>query len=418
MIRFTKRVLDNGLTVLVHEDPSSPMAAVNVLYDVGARDEDPERTGFAHLFEHLMFGGSANVPDFDGVLQRAGGNNNAYTSNDVTNYYDVLPAVNLETALWLEADRMNLLDFSERSLDVQRKVVCEEFREHYINQPYGDAWHKLRELAYTAHPYRWPTIGLELAHVEEATLDDVRAFFHRHYRPDNAILAVAGGVKTDETLRLVEKWFGGIEAGGRPPRDLPREPEQRAARESTVEAEVPVDMLYRAWPMCARRDPDYHATDLLSDLLSAGESGRLHRRLVMDRELFADLEAYVMGSFDAGLFVVEGKYGEGVDRAEADAALEAELGELRDARVDEGELEKVRHQSEAHEAFGNVSVLGKAMKLAHFELLGDAALIHTETDRYRAVTAADIQRVARDVLRPERANTLHYLAKRAVPANA
>ncbi len=416
MIQFQKRVLDNGLTVLVHEDPSSPMAAVNILYDVGARDEDPARTGFAHLFEHLMFGGSANIPDFDGVLQRAGGNNNAFTSNDITNYYDVLPAVNLETALWLEADRMHLLDFSPRSLEVQRKVVCEEFKEHYINQPYGDVWHLLRELTYTRHPYRWPTIGLELKHVEDATLEDVEAFFYKHYRPDNAILCVAGGVKAEQTFQLVEKWFGGIEAGGRPPRNLPQEPQQLEAREKTVEAEVPVDVLYRAWPMCARRDHDYHASDLLSDVLSAGESGRLHRRLVMENELFSDLEAYVMGSLDEGLFVVEGKYAEGVDRAEAEAALEAELEAIRSTPIGEDELEKVRNQSEAHEAFGNVSVLSKAMKLCYFELLGDAADINQETDRYRSVTAADIQRVAREILRPERANTLHYRAKRAVPA--
>ncbi len=414
MISYHQHTLANGLRILVHEDPTSPMAAVNILYDVGARDEDPGRTGFAHLFEHLMFGGSAGVPEFDTVLQKAGGNNNAYTTNDLTNYYDVLPAANLETAFWLEADRMNLLDFSERSLDVQRKVVCEEFKEHYINQPYGDVWHKLRALVYTKHPYRWPTIGLELSHVEQASLDDVRNFFFRFYRPNNAILAVAGGIKTSRVIELAEKWFGGIESSQPNSRSLPQEPLQTAPRQLTVEAEVPVDVLYRAWPMCERRHADYHATDLLSDLLSAGESGRLHRRLVMENELFSDLEAYVTGSFDQGLFVVEGKFAEGVDRAEAEAALDEELERMRREPVSAEEVEKARNQSEAYEAFGNVNVLGKAMKLAYYELLGDAALVNEEIEHYRRVTAADIQRVAADVLHPERANTMHYLAKQTV----
>jgi zinc protease len=414
MIPYQQHTLANGLRILVHEDPSSPMAAVNILYDVGARDENPQRTGFAHLFEHLMFGGTAAVPEFDTVLQQAGGNNNAYTTNDLTNYYDVLPAANLETAFWLEADRMNLLDFSERSLDVQRKVVCEEFKEHYINQPYGDVWHKLRALTYTVHPYRWPTIGLELAHVEQATLEDVQAFFFRYYRPNNAILAVSGGVQAAEVFALAEKWFGPIEAGLSNLRNLPVEPEQTAARHLAVEADVPVDVLYRAWPMCGRNHADYHATDLLSDLLSAGESGRLHRRLVMENELFAELEAYVTGSLDQGLFVVEGKYAEGVDRAEAESALEAELERMRSELVSETELEKARNQSEAHEAFGNISVLGKAMKLAYFEWLGDAAMVNQEVEKYRRVTAQDIRRVAAEILRPERCNTLHYLARQAV----
>ena len=414
MISYQQHTLANGLRILVHEDPKSPMAAVNVLYDVGARDEDPNRTGFAHLFEHLMFGGSANVPEFDTVLQKAGGNNNAYTTNDLTNYYDVLPAANLETAFWLEADRMNLLDFSERSLYVQRKVVCEEFKEHYINQPYGDVWHKLRALVYTKHPYRWPTIGLELAHVEEASLDDVRNFFYRFYRPNNAILAVAGGVKTGEVLKLAEKWFGAIEPGQPNYRALPVEPIQTAPRSLTVEADVPVDVLYRAWPMCDRRHKDYHATYLLSDLLSAGDSGRLHRRMVMQNEMFSDLEAYVTGSFDQGLFVVEGKFAEGVDRETAEAALEAELQNVCNTLVSPEEVEKARNQSEAYEAFGNVNVLGKAMKLAFYELLGNAALVNEEIEHYRKVTAEDIQRVAADVLNPDRVSTMHYLSKQTV----
>jgi predicted Zn-dependent peptidase len=412
MIDFQRRILNNGLKVLVHEDPTSPMAAVNVLYDVGSRDEDPSRTGFAHLFEHLMFGGSANVPNFDAELQKAGGRNNAFTSPDITNYYDTLPAKNLEVALWLEADRMNLLDFSERSLEVQRKVVCEEFKEHYINQPYGDLWHKLMALTYQDHPYRWPTIGQKLEHVEDAVLDDVRAFFFKHYRPNQAILSVAGGVKADEVFQLAEKWFGGIQNGESYKRALPKERDQKEGRELTVEANVPVDVLYRAYHMCSRNDAKYAATDLVSDVLSGGESARLHRELVKEQKLFTDVDAYITASMDAGLFIVEGKYAEGVDRKKANKALDVELDRIREEKVSEHELTKVRNQSESTESFGNVSVLNKAMKLGYYQLLGDPNGINTEIENYRKVQAEDIQEMAREVLRPENCSTLNYLSNK------
>src|SRR6195952_1642323 len=238
MIKFEKFVLPNGLKVLVHEDKSTPMAVVNVLYDVGARDENPDKTGFAHLFEHLMFGGSINKPTYDEPLQVAGGENNAYTTNDLTNYYIQLPAENLETAFWLESDRMVSLAFNEKSLDVQRKVVCEEFKEHYINKPYGDVWFKMRELAYTTHPYRWQTIGKELSHIENATITDVKKFFSRHYCPANAILVVAGNTTTEQVKELAEKWFGNIPAGEKYNRALPAEPKQTAPRKETVKANV------------------------------------------------------------------------------------------------------------------------------------------------------------------------------------
>ncbi|MFT7588433.1 MAG: zinc protease, partial [Limisphaerales bacterium] len=355
-----------------------------------------------------------NIPNFDSELQKAGGTNNAYTSNDVTNYYDIVPAQNLETALWLEADRMNLLDFSERSLEVQRKVVCEEFKENYINQPYGDVWHKLRSLVYKSHPYRWPTIGLKLEHVEEAELQDVRDFFYKHYRPNNAILTVAGGVKTDEVLALTEKWFGSIEPSEPRKRALPIEAEIYAPRELTVEAKVPVDVMYKAWHMCERSHPDYYATDLLSDVLSGGSSSRLYRILVKDKQLFSEVEAYVSGSHDKGMFVVEGKYADGVDRKVANEALDAELDRIRTTNIEDSELEKVRNQTLAYEAFGNIAVLNKAMKLSMYELLGGAEQINTESDAYHKVSAEDIKRVTQEILDPQKVCTLNYLAKKEV----
>lgn len=412
MIRYNRSTLSNGLRVIVHEDHSSPMAAVNILYDVGARDEDPDRTGFAHLFEHLMFGGSANIANFDAELQKAGGSNNAFTSNDITNYYDIVPAQNLETALWLEADRMNLLDFSERSLEVQRKVVCEEFKENYINQPYGDVWHKLRALVYKTHPYRWPTIGMRLEHVEDAELEDVKAFFYKHYRPANAILTVSGGVQTEKVMPLVEKWFGGIESGTPYRRALAAELPVDAPRQLTVEAGVPVDVVYRAWHMCSRIDSDYYATDLLSDILSGGTSSRLYRILVKDKQLFSEIDAYISGSYGEGMFVVEGKYASGVDRSTADQALDVELQRIRTENISQEELEKVQNQSISYEAFGNLSILNKAMKLSMYELLDSADMINSETDRYREVSREDIRRIASTVLDPEKACTLHYLAQK------
>jgi predicted Zn-dependent peptidase len=387
------------------------MAAVNILYDVGSRDEEISRTGFAHLFEHLMFGGSARVANFDAELQKAGGSNNAFTSPDITNYYDVLPASNLETAFWLEADRMDLLNFSERSLEVQRKVVCEEFKEHYINRPYGDHWHKLMALSYKKHPYQWPTIGLELSHIEDASLEDVKDFFYRYYRPNNAILVVSGGVKEQEVLKLAEKWFGPIPSGPQLHRNLPKEPEQNAARFDEVRAKVPVDAFYKAYHMSARRDEKFYAGDLISDILSGGESGRLQQKLVKEKELFSNIDAYITSSLDEGLLVVEGHFAAGVDREKAMSAVQEELNLISNQLVSDEELEKVRNQSEASEAFNLTSILSKAMKLAYYELLDDAARINTEVGHYRAVEAVDIQREAQSILKEENSNTLFYLSE-------
>src|SRR6186997_628037 len=344
MIRFEKFVLQNGLRVIVHQDTSTPMAVMNIMYDVGARDEEPERTGFAHLFEHLMFGGSVNIPNYDEPLQMAGGENNAYTTNDLTNYYIQLPAENLETAFWLESDRMLSLAFTDKSLDVQRKVVCEEFKEHYLTKPYGDVWHKMRELAYKVHPYRWMTIGKELSHIEMARLEDVKNFFFRYYRPVNAVLVVAGNVTVEKVKALPQKWFGDIPSGTPYKRNLPQEPEQLEERRLEIRSNVPLDALYKCWHMAGRLDRRYYIVDLLTDILSGGGSSRLYQSLVKEKQLFSNLECHHFGSTDNGLLCIEGKLVKGVSMDEAEKAIEAELDKMRNEPVSETELQKVKNK--------------------------------------------------------------------------
>jgi zinc protease len=410
MIQFEKFTLDNGLRVIVHQDLSTPMAVMNIMYDVGARDEDPSRTGFAHLFEHLMFGGSVNIPSYDEPLQMAGGENNAYTTNDLTNYYIQLPAENLETAFWLESDRMLSLAFSEKSLDVQRKVVCEEFKEHYLNKPYGDAWHKLRELAYRKHPYKWMTIGRELSHIETAQLSDVKNFFFKHYRPVNAIMVVAGNVTTDKVRALAEKWFGEIPAGEKYNRDLPPEGPQQEERRMEVRAQVPLDALYKCWHIYSRMDRRYYIADLLTDILSGGGSSRLFQSLVKERQLFSNIECYHFGSTDNGLLAIEGKLVKGVNIAEAEKAIEDELEKMKNELVSESELQKVKNKTESMIAFEDMSVMNRANSLAYYELLGDASWMNFELDKYATVTTEDILNESRIIFRKENSNTLYYLS--------
>lgn len=411
MIDYNRFTLDNGLTVLVHEDAATPMAVVNVLYDVGARDENPSKTGFAHLFEHLMFGGSIHIPDYDEPLQRAGGDNNAYTTNDLTNYYCQLPAQNIETAFWLESDRMLSLAFSEKSLAVQRKVVCEEFREHYINKPYGDVWKHMRELAYTVHPYQWMTIGKELSHVENAHIDDVKNFFFKHYRPVNAILVVAGNVKTEEIKRLAEKWFGPIEMGEKYIRCLPKEPIQDQARRKTIEADVPLDAFVKTWHMDARLEKGYYAADLITEILGGGASSRLYQSLVKEQKLFSNLDCYHFGSMDAGLLTIEGKLVKGVDINKAEQAVSEQLQQLQEHLVPLAELTKVKNKTESVIAFEDMSIMSRASSLAMYELLGDASLMNTELDKYQEINPQDIQQYSKNIFRESNSNTLHYLAK-------
>ena len=411
MIQFDKFTLNNGLRVLVHEDSSTPMAVIDVMYDVGARDEDPGKTGFAHLFEHLMFGGSIHIPSYDEPLQVAGGENNAYTTNDLTNYYCQVPAENIETAFWLESDRMLSLAFSKKSLEVQRKVVMEEFKEHYLNKPYGDVWFKLRELAYTTHPYRWQTIGKELSHIENATIDDVKNFFSKHYRPVNAILVVAGNVKTEQVKQLAEKWFGSIPAGEKYNRNLPAEPKQTAPRNLKIKAKVPLDALYKCWHMDARLDDGYYATELITDILSGGGSSRLYQSLVKEQQLFSNIECYQFGTTDAGLVVIEGKLVKGIKMEDADKAVEAELEKLKTILIDEKELQKVKNKTEAALAFEDMSVMNRANSLATYELLGNANLMNEELDKYHAVTAENIRAYSKQIFDISNSNTLYYYSE-------
>lgn len=413
MIKFERFVLDNGLRVLVHEDRSTPMIVLDVMYDVGSRDEHPDKTGFAHLFEHLMFGGSINIPSYDEPLQVAGGENNAYTTPDLTNYYCQLPAENIETAFWLESDRMLSLAFNKKSLEVQRKVVCEEFKEHYINKPYGDARQKLHELVYRQHPYRWLTIGRELKHVEDATLEDVKAFFHKHYNPSNAILVVAGNANTEQVKALAEKWFAPIPPGEKYSRTLPAEPPQTESRLLEVHADVPLDALYKSWHIYARTDDRYYIADLISEILSGGGSSRLYQSLVKEQKLFSNIDCYHTGSADAGMLIIEGKLIKGVDIKEADAAIGKEIALLQASGITDAELEKVKNKTESAMAFEDMSVMNRAQSLANYELLGDADLINSELQKYQSVTAAEILKETHTIFRESNCSTMYYLANKS-----
>lgn len=408
MLKINKHCLSNGLRLVHSQDDSTQMVALNVLYNVGARDENPDHTGFAHLFEHLMFGGSVNIPDYDGPLQLAGGENNAWTNNDITNYYLTVPRQNVETGFWLESDRMLSLDFSERSLEVQKGVVMEEFKQRCLNQPYGDVSHLLRPLAYKVHPYRWPTIGKELSHIANATLDEVEDFFFRFYAPNNAVLAVTGHITFDEAVRLTEKWFGPVPRREVPVRSLPQEPPQTEERRLTVERNVPLDSLFMAYHTCDRRSPDYYAFDILSDILSNGRSSRLNRHLVQERKIFSSIDAYISGSVDAGLFHISGKPAAGVSLERAEAAVREELQALQETLIAEHELEKVKNKFESTQIFGNINYLNVATNLAWFELNGQAEDMEREVERYRAVTAEQLQEVARTAFRKENGVVLYY----------
>lgn len=411
MIAYNRFVLDNGLRVLVHEDNATPMAVVNIMYDAGAKDEHPDRTGFAHLFEHLMFGGSIHIPDYDAPLQRAGGENNAYTTNDLTNYYCQLPAENIETAFWLESDRMLSLAFSKKSLDVQRKVVCEEFKEHYINKPYGDVWHKMRELAYKVHPYRWMTIGKELSHVEKAQLTDVKEFFFKHYRPVNAILSVAGNIKTEQVKVLAEKWFGGIEPGEKYVRNLPQEPKQAEVRRLEITADVPLNALYKCWHISSRLEDGYYNMDLISEVLGGGTSSRLYQALVKEKKLFSHIDCHHSGSVDKGLLTIEGKLLKGIKMEDAEAAVEEEVSKMKTELISNSELEKVKNKTESAIIFEDMSVMNRANSLAFYELLGNTNLMNEEIKKYRQVTSEDMRNESNIIFDTANSNTLCYYSK-------
>lgn len=411
MIQFDRFQLENGLRVLFHQDPTTPLAVVNVLYDVGARDESEDQTGFAHLFEHLMFGGSVNIPEFDTPLQLAGGENNAFTSNDITNYYDVLPVENIETALWLESDRMLSLAFTDKSLEVQRSVVIEEFKQRYLNQPYGDVWLELRPLAYQKHPYKWATIGKKIEHIETATMNDVRAFFTKHYTPQNAVLCVAGNLELDQVKALVEKWFGGIPAGNRYERNLPLEPVQTEFRIKEIERDVPANAFYYAFKMVDRLHPDFYAVDALSDALGRDKSSRLYVALKKELKLVSEINAYIMGSNDEGLLVISGKLNDDITFEQLDSALWKVLASICETPLSDSEMDKIMVKIRTSKAFQDQGLLNRAMGLCVHELLGDANTINEESEAYKNMTAEDIHRVAKNTLQKERCSLLRVKSK-------
>ena len=409
MIKFKTFTLENGLRFVVHQDSSTPIVAMNILYDVGARDEHPDKTGFAHLFEHLMFGGSVNIPKYDEPLQIAGGENNAFTNSDYTNYYLTLPKDNLETAFWLESDRMLNLAFSSKSLEVQRQVVTEEFRQNYLNQPYGDVWLLLKPLVYHYHPYQWNTIGKEIAHIEKAELDDVKDFYARFYNPNNAIVAIAGDVKLSEIKSLAVKWFAPIPKGPENTRSLAVEPPQQEERRLIVKRAVPANAIYKAWRMCGKMEPDYEACDLISDLLGTGQSSRLHKELVIRQGLFTEISAFITGDHDPGLLVIHGKIKEGIDPQHADTAIETIIAAFKSQPPSETELRKVKNRIVSGQVFSDITVLSKAMNLAYYTYLGDTKLVNTAIKNYRKVSAASIAEVANRILIPNNCSTLFYL---------
>lgn len=411
MIAYNKFILDNGLRVIVHEDHSTPMAMVNVLYDVGAKDEQPDKTGFAHLFEHLMFGGSIHIPNYDEPLQIAGGQNNAFTTDDLTNYYCQVPAKNLETAFWLESDRMLSLAFSDESLEVQRKVVCEEFKEHYINKPYGNVWHLMRDMSYKVHPYRWMTIGKELSHIENARMEDVKAFFNKHYNPNNAILAVGGNVQLEKVKLLAEKWFENIPSGEKYIRQLPDEPIQTVARKKEVYADVPLDAIYKSWHIPGRLDKSYYSIDLITEILSGGGSSRLFESLVKKKKLFSNISCYHFGSVEPGLVTIEGKLVSGISMQTAENAIEEELDIIKTTLIEDHELQKVKNKTESVTIFEDMSIMSRATNLSFYELMGNANLMNEELAKYQSVTTDEILATAQKTFNSDNSNTLYYHKK-------
>ena len=412
MINYKRFLLENGLRVLVHKDKSTPLIAMNILYDVGSRDENPSMTGFAHLFEHLMFGGSVNAPDFDTPLQLVGGENNAFTNNDITNYYLTIPSENIETGFWLESDRMLELDFSQKNLDNQKNVVIEEFNQRYLNQPYGDAILKLRPLAYKVHPYRWPTIGMDMAHIKNTDLEQVKRFFFSHYAPNNAILALTGNIEYDLAFKLSQKWFGTIERRVIPVRNLPSEPEQTQERILSIERDVPSTALYKVWHIGPRKSKDFYTLDLITDLLAGGESGRLHTKLVREKKLFSEINAYLTADIDPGLIIVQGKLMKGVDIQLAEKSVNEVINGLLSRNDIKDEMEKVKNKFESSTVFSNTSILNKAANLSFFELLGDPGLINNEVHSYRNVSHESVMDAIERYFIPTNCCTIKYISTR------
>jgi predicted Zn-dependent peptidase len=412
MIKYNRFTLDNGLRILVHEDKSTPLVAMNILYDVGSRDEDPDYTGLAHLFEHLMFGGTVNIPEFDKPLQMVGGENNAFTNNDITNYYLTIPSANIETGFWLESDRMQELDFAQKSLDTQKNVVIQEFNQRYLNQPYGDALLNLRPLAYKVHPYRWPTIGMDSSHIEKADIELIKNFFYSHYAPNNAIMVLSGNISFDHALSLSQKWFGPIERRNISPRNLPAEPPQVEERILTIEKDVPANAIYKVWHTGPRNSADYFTLDLITDILAGGESGRLYTKLVREKKMFSEINAYITSDIDPGLITIHGKLMKDVKTETAEEAIIEVITELENNKDIDDEMEKVKNKFESSSVFSNTSILNKAVNLAYYELMGNAELVNKEVDSYRKVSQEMVTNAMRKYLVPSNCSTLYYKSTR------
>ena len=412
MITYDKHTLQNGLTVIANHDRASRMAAVNILYKVGARNERPERTGLAHLFEHLMFRGTVAIPDFDTPVQMACGDNNAFTNNDYTDFYITLPVANIETALWLESDRMTGLNLSSEAIEIEKRVVIEEFRQRYFNQPYGDLNMLLRDMVYTTHPYRWATIGLTPDHIEQASAEEIRDFYRRFYHPSNAILSVSADIEPERVFELAEKWFGGIEDTRYTIPAIEPEPEQNAARRLEVERDVPATTITIAFQMGNRLSRDFFLGDMTSDLLAGGDSARLYERLIKQKRLFASTNAYISGDVDRGMFVFTGQLLPSTSEAEAEAAIWEEIADLQRGNITAYELEKVKNKFEANTLFGELNVMNKAMNLGYYEMIGDLGLINREVDIYRSLSADDVASFSARTFRPENSSTLIYRTKR------
>lgn len=409
MVEYRKKILKNGLTVIVHEDRSTPLVAVNVLYKVGSKDEQTYKTGITHLFEHLMFGGSKHIADFDSMIQKAGGENNAFTNSDITNFYDVLPKENLEIALWMESDRMSNLKLSRRVLNTQKKVVIEEFKETCLNEPYGDLYHHLGPMAYQNHPYQWPTIGKEIAHIESVQMEDVKLFFRRHYRPDNAVLVLAGNVCYEEGFAVAEKWFGRIKKReSSPSSDTIFSIENPVSREKIIRAAVPLNSIVLAFGMAERIDYRFYLADILSDALASGRSSRFYRKLVKEKQLFSHIDAFVSGTKEPGLFIIEGKVAKGSDLHIAEKAIWEELEEIKRQPLKEEELKKLKNRAESALLYSEMGVLNKAMNLAFFEYLGDIDLINTEINLYERITTDELLAEANKILNKDNCCKLVY----------
>lgn len=408
MVSFTRFTLDNGLRVIAHHDRSTPLTAMNLLYNVGSRNEDPGMTGMAHLFEHLMFTGTEGVPEFDLPLQLAGGENNAFTSNDITDYYITIPADNIETAFWIESDRMNGPVLTQNSLDIQRQVVIEEYRQRYLNQPYGDAMLILRPLAYKIHPYRWPTIGMDITHIENISLEKAREFFSSYYSPSNAVLTISGNTPPDLTFDLSVKWFGPVLQRNINNHVIPPEPEQTEERYAETGRDVPSDALYKAWHICGRKSDDFQALDLLTDILAGGESGRLYTKLVREKNIFSEINAWLTSDFDPGLAILSGKLMQGISFDDAERAVNEVINELKEKKIPQKELNKVRNKYESSTLLSNTSALNKAMNLSVYEILGDPGMINSEVSRYREISSERARDAAIRYFKATNCATLFY----------